>query len=103
MQIQKKESVAIEFVECDYKLDEEFKPGLFLQAKNFLNNLSIFLVSNIENFVIIKEKEFMYNDILSEIYNSKINSNMTSRNTLYAMHNSKNEIYKNLNKGERQN
>ena len=43
--------------------------------ENFLNNLSIFLVSNIENFVIIKEKEFMYNDILSEIYNSKINSN----------------------------
>jgi predicted dehydrogenase len=40
LQIQKKESVAIEFVECDYKLDEEFKPGLFLQAKNFLNNLS---------------------------------------------------------------
>lgn len=40
LQIQKKGSVAIEFVECDYKLDEAFKPGLFLQAKNFLNNIS---------------------------------------------------------------
>ncbi len=38
LQIQKKGSVAIEFVECDYKFDEAFKPGLFLQTKKFLNN-----------------------------------------------------------------
>ena len=36
LQIQKKGSVAIEFVECDYKLDEAYKPGLFLQTKNFI-------------------------------------------------------------------
>lgn len=37
LQIQKKGSVAIEFVECDYKLDEQFKPGLFLQTKKFID------------------------------------------------------------------
>ena len=36
LQIQKKGSVAVEFVECDYKLDEAFKPGLFLQTKSFI-------------------------------------------------------------------
>lgn len=38
LQIQKKGSVATEFAECDYALDEAFKPGLFVQTKNFLNN-----------------------------------------------------------------
>ncbi|MDP2761385.1 MAG: Gfo/Idh/MocA family oxidoreductase [Sideroxyarcus sp.] len=38
LQIQKRGSVAIEFVECDYKLDEAFKPGLFLQTKKFISN-----------------------------------------------------------------
>ncbi|MFA6013573.1 MAG: Gfo/Idh/MocA family oxidoreductase [Gallionellaceae bacterium] len=39
LQIQKKGSVSVEFVECDYKLDEEFKPGLFLQTEKFINNV----------------------------------------------------------------
>lgn len=38
LQIQKKGSVAIEFVECNYKFDEAFKPGLFLQTKNFISS-----------------------------------------------------------------
>lgn len=38
LQIQKKGSVAVEFAVCDYKLDESFKPGLFLQTKHFINN-----------------------------------------------------------------
>lgn len=38
LQIQKKGSVAVEFAECDYTLDETYKPGLYLQTKNFLNN-----------------------------------------------------------------
>ena len=40
LQIQKKGSVAVEFVECDLKLNEEFKPGLFLQTKEFISDLS---------------------------------------------------------------
>lgn len=40
LQIQKKGSVAVDFVECDYKLDEAFKPGLFLQTKSFISNIS---------------------------------------------------------------
>lgn len=39
LQIQKKGSVALEFAECEYSLDEAFKPGLFVQTKNFLNNI----------------------------------------------------------------
>lgn len=39
LQIQKKGSIAVEFAECDYALDETFKPGLFLQTKNFINNI----------------------------------------------------------------
>lgn len=38
LQIQNKGSTAIEFLECDYKLDEEFKPGLYLQTKKFFDN-----------------------------------------------------------------
>ena len=38
LQIQKRGSVAIEFLECDYALDEAYKPGLFLQTKKFINN-----------------------------------------------------------------
>jgi len=38
LQIQKKGSVAVEFAACDYKLDEKFKPGLFLQTKYFIDN-----------------------------------------------------------------
>jgi len=38
LQIQKKGSLTIEFVELDYTLDEEFKPGLYLQIKKFLES-----------------------------------------------------------------
>lgn len=38
LQIQKKGSVALNFVEdIDYSLDEKYKPGLFLQTNNFIN------------------------------------------------------------------
>lgn len=40
LQAQKRGSVAIEFVECDYTLDEIYKPGLFLQTKSFLDNVN---------------------------------------------------------------
>ena len=36
LQIQKKGSVAIEEVACDVELDEQFKPGLFLQTRHFI-------------------------------------------------------------------
>ena len=38
LQIQNRGSVAVEFVDCDYKIDEAFKPGLFLQTKKFMSN-----------------------------------------------------------------
>jgi predicted dehydrogenase len=37
LQIQKRGSIVIDFVDCDFELDEKFKPGLYLQAKNFLS------------------------------------------------------------------
>ena len=39
LQIQKRGSVTLEFVDYDEQLDLEFKPGLFLQTKNFINNV----------------------------------------------------------------
>ena len=38
LQIQKKGSVAQEFVAIDYSLDEKYKPGLYLQTKKFLED-----------------------------------------------------------------
>lgn len=38
LQIQKKGTVLVEFAECDYTLDEVYKPGLYLQTKSFLNS-----------------------------------------------------------------
>jgi predicted dehydrogenase len=38
LQIQKKGSIAVEFAECDYIQDENFKPGLYLQTQSFLND-----------------------------------------------------------------
>lgn len=38
LQIQNRGSVAIDFVDCDYSLDTDFKPGLFLQVKSFIDN-----------------------------------------------------------------
>ena len=39
LQIQKKGSVDAHFVECDASLDEQFKPGLFLQTQQFLRGV----------------------------------------------------------------
>ena len=39
LQIQKRGTIAQEFDEnIDYSLDEQYKPGLYLQTKNFLDN-----------------------------------------------------------------
>lgn len=38
LQIQKRGTINQEFVEVDYSLDDEYKPGLYLQTKNFLEN-----------------------------------------------------------------
>lgn len=39
LQLQKRGEITQDFCNCvDYALDEEYKPGLFLQTKNFLNN-----------------------------------------------------------------
>jgi len=39
LQIQKKNSVAIDFAEdVDYSVDEKYKPGLFVQVQKFMNN-----------------------------------------------------------------
>lgn len=40
LQIQKKGSIVMDFAECDYTLDESFKPGLFIQTRNFINNIT---------------------------------------------------------------
>ena len=37
LQVQERGSVAIKFVDCAGALDEQFKPGLYLQTKHFLN------------------------------------------------------------------
>lgn len=37
LQVQKRGSIAVEAAECDYTLDEQFKPGLYLQTKHFLD------------------------------------------------------------------
>lgn len=39
LQIQKKGSVSVTLVECDYSLDEKYKPGLYLQVQCFINNI----------------------------------------------------------------
>lgn len=38
LQIQKRGSIAQEFMGIDYSIDDEFKPGLYLQTKRFLND-----------------------------------------------------------------
>lgn len=40
LQVQPKGSIRADFLEIDYSLDEEFKPGLFHQTRNFLNNVT---------------------------------------------------------------
>jgi predicted dehydrogenase len=37
LQIQKRGSVSVDFIDCDFSLDEQFKPGLYLQTNHFLN------------------------------------------------------------------
>lgn len=53
LQIQKKGSVAIEFAECDYKLDEIYKPGLYQQMYAFLNDKNSDLCSIFEHHLLI--------------------------------------------------
>jgi hypothetical protein len=43
--------------------------------ENLLYRLKPFLINNFENYKLIKEKEFTFNDIISEINNNKINNN----------------------------
>ena len=50
LQIQKKGSIAIEFAECDYHLDEVFKPGLYAQTSKFISNKDDFLCTIEEQF-----------------------------------------------------
>lgn len=38
LQIQKKGTINQEFIEIDYSLDDEYKHGIYLQTKNFLDN-----------------------------------------------------------------
>ncbi len=38
LQIQKKGEIVQTFVDIDYSLDEKYKPGIFLQTKNFIEN-----------------------------------------------------------------
>jgi predicted dehydrogenase len=45
LQIQKRGSVAVDFIDCDFSLDEQFKPGLYLQTKHFLNGTNDSLCS----------------------------------------------------------
>jgi len=55
LQIQKRGSIAQEFVnEVDYTFDEKYKPGLYLQTKNFLEE-------NSKSFCTIEEQLNMYN------------------------------------------
>lgn len=60
LQIQKRGSISCEFDESiDYKLDDMFKPGLYLQTKRFIEN-------NFENMCTIEEQLNMmpiYNEI----------------------------------------
>ena len=39
LQIQKKGSLALDSVNCDYTLDELYKPGLFIQTQNSINDI----------------------------------------------------------------
>lgn len=56
LQIQNIGSVAINFVEgVDYSLDEQFKPGLFMQTKAFLEN-------TLTDFIDIKEQQNRINN-----------------------------------------
>ncbi len=49
LQVQQKGSVRVEEVEVDYELEEKFKPGLFLQTKDFLDG-------NFDKLVSIEEQ-----------------------------------------------
>jgi len=37
LQLQKRGSIAVDFLDCDDTLDAQFKPGLYFQTKDFLN------------------------------------------------------------------
>lgn len=60
LQIQKKGTIVQDFVETiDYSLDDTFKPGLYLQTKNFLNSEFTNLCSITEQFKMLS----IYNQI----------------------------------------
>lgn len=56
LQIQKRGTIAqIEVENLDYTLDQEFKPGLFLQTEQFLNDVSNNLCTIHEQFTMIEQ------------------------------------------------
>ncbi|CAA6826958.1 MAG: Oxidoreductase [uncultured Sulfurovum sp.] len=56
LQIQKRGAIAQDFVEeIDYALDDSYKPGLYLQTKNFLEE-------NTDNFCAIEDQLKMYSN-----------------------------------------
>lgn len=61
LQIQKKGTISQEFVEIDYRLDDEYKHGIYLQTKNFLEN-------NFDGMCFIEEQYEMM-DIYNKIAN----------------------------------
>jgi len=66
LQIQKKGLIKQEFVEIDYSLDEQYKPGLYLQTKNFIKDENIEYFCNIDSLVKlfnIFEKIANYNEV----------------------------------------
>ena len=62
LQIQKRGAIAEDFVDdIDYSLDDDFKPGLFIQTEKFLKN-------NFDNMCSLKEQNKMI-----KIYNKMAN------------------------------
>ena len=53
LQVQNIDSVKIDFCDIDYSLDERYKPGLFLQVKNFLEDSIVDLCSIEEHMKIL--------------------------------------------------
>lgn len=63
LQIQKQKSLAVEPVDLDYSLDTEFKPGLYLQTKYFLEDIKH------PNFIEITRQSENVRGIFSRIMN----------------------------------
>lgn len=65
LQIQSRGKIAQEFADINYQVDEEFKPGLFVQTSNFLNN-------DFEGFCSLEEQGGVLN-IYNKMANYKAN------------------------------